>query len=343
MSVPAKRSKSSAEVVFRRLVDDISRLYRDASRAQVKFAWETGRRIIETEQNGRARAVYGSALIPTLSIHLTQKLGHGFSTRNLWRMRSFYLAESIMPTSAELDWSHHAELNPVKDKKVRRQLEQRVLKEGLTSHELREIVRETVGGDDAPSEPVPATKFPPLKRPSGLQLGTCSKTTDLPQLRVNKSSVLSKREGDSLTVLDLGFFVSCVVARADLGSVTVMDAPAYTYGAIVERVVDGDTLKVQIDVGFGIVVHEKLRLRGINTPELGKAKGEKAKKFVAGLLPAGSAIVLQSHRTRADMFGRFVADVFYNKEAASLEEILAGGVYLNQELLDRGLAVRMSE
>ena len=343
--VTKKTKYSAAEAVFQRLVDDIARLYLDAIRSKVRFAWETGQRIVETEQDGLARSIYGSALIPTLSEKLTKKLGPGFSTRNLWKMRAFYLAEPIMPTSAELDWSHHAELNPVKDKRLRRHLARRIKKEGLTSHEIREVVREVAGkhSDKPAAAPVAAKKLPPLKRPTGLRLGTCGKTTGLFGKLADKVPVQSTVKEGPLTALDLGFFVTREVARENLKGITVTDTPSYTYAAIVERVVDGDTLKVQIDIGFGITVHEKLRLRGINTPELSTPEGERAKKFVAGLLPAGSAIVLKSHRTRVDMHGRFVADVFYIKEAAHPREIIESGVYLNQELLDKGLAVRMSE
>ena len=123
--------------------------------------------------------------------------------------------------------------------------------------------------------------------------------------------------------------------------VLITDTPAYTYSAQVERVVDGDTLLVLIDVGLGCIMHERLRLRGVNTPELGTPEGEKAKKYVAGLLPAGSTIVIKSYRT--DDYGRFVVDTFYKIGCNDPQEIIANGEYLNQVLLDKGYAVRMKE
>ena len=52
--------------------------------------WQVGRRIVEYEQRGRARASYGEALISRLAADLTRRFGRGFSRQNLQLMRSFY-------------------------------------------------------------------------------------------------------------------------------------------------------------------------------------------------------------------------------------------------------------
>ena len=41
----------------------------------------------------------------------------------------------------------------------------------------------------------------------------------------------------------------------------------YTYKAKLDRVIDGDTIDVNIDLGFDISVHKRVRLAGIDTPE----------------------------------------------------------------------------
>ncbi len=53
--------------------------------------WEIGRRIVEFEQGGEARAAYGTQLIERLSVDLSQRYKRGFSNRNLWQIRTFYL------------------------------------------------------------------------------------------------------------------------------------------------------------------------------------------------------------------------------------------------------------
>ena len=41
----------------------------------------------------------------------------------------------------------------------------------------------------------------------------------------------------------------------------------YTYKAKLDRVVDGDTVDANIDLGFDITIHKRIRLAGIDTPE----------------------------------------------------------------------------
>ncbi|RMF25230.1 MAG: DUF1016 domain-containing protein [Deltaproteobacteria bacterium] len=57
--------------------------------------WEIGRRIVEHEQGGKARAEYGKALLKRLAGDLTRRFGRGFGWRNLFQMRAFYLAYSL--------------------------------------------------------------------------------------------------------------------------------------------------------------------------------------------------------------------------------------------------------
>lgn len=53
--------------------------------------WEIGRRIVEFEQGGEARAAYGAQLIKRLSKDLSLRYKRGFSAKNLRQMRLFYL------------------------------------------------------------------------------------------------------------------------------------------------------------------------------------------------------------------------------------------------------------
>ncbi|MDD5483751.1 MAG: DUF1016 N-terminal domain-containing protein, partial [Kiritimatiellae bacterium] len=58
---------------------------------QVLACFEIGRRIVEHEQKGTARAQYGKEALKELSAKLTTEFGTGFSERNLRNMRKFYL------------------------------------------------------------------------------------------------------------------------------------------------------------------------------------------------------------------------------------------------------------
>ena len=60
--------------------------------------WQIGRRIVEHEQKGKRRAGYGERLIELLATDLTARIGRGFSRRNLFQMREFYISWPIVQT-----------------------------------------------------------------------------------------------------------------------------------------------------------------------------------------------------------------------------------------------------
>ena len=72
--------------------------------------WNVGRRIVEEEQQGNARADYGKNLIPALADRLTIEFGAGYGRRNLAYYRKFYLEfndlEILHTRVQNLSWSH---------------------------------------------------------------------------------------------------------------------------------------------------------------------------------------------------------------------------------------------
>ena len=73
--------------------------------------WQTGRYIVEFEQDGNAKARYGEQLITNLAKDLTRLRGRGFSRSNLFNMRLFYIRfQKIQTVSGQLTWSHYLEL-----------------------------------------------------------------------------------------------------------------------------------------------------------------------------------------------------------------------------------------
>ena len=65
--------------------------YNDVNATTVFTYWQVGRRIVEEEQHGEARAEYGKGLINQLSKELTLIYPRGYSPRNLRDYRQFYL------------------------------------------------------------------------------------------------------------------------------------------------------------------------------------------------------------------------------------------------------------
>jgi len=81
---------------IRNLADQArGRAARAVNQTMTETYWHIGRLIVEEEQGGESRAVYGVRLIPELSRRLTQEYGKGFSETNLKTFRQFYLAFPI--------------------------------------------------------------------------------------------------------------------------------------------------------------------------------------------------------------------------------------------------------
>ena len=71
--------------------DARSRVVRTVNSEMVLSDWHIGREIVEYVQRGESRAEYGEQVIEDLSAQLLARIGHGYSTRNLWYFRDFYL------------------------------------------------------------------------------------------------------------------------------------------------------------------------------------------------------------------------------------------------------------
>lgn len=82
--------------------------------------WQIGRRIVEEEQGGQARAEYGKSLIKNLAKELEPEFGSGFGKRQLDYSKKFYLEFPIVHTLyAQLNWSQYKWLLDIADKDKR--------------------------------------------------------------------------------------------------------------------------------------------------------------------------------------------------------------------------------
>jgi len=101
----------------------------------------------------------------------------------------------------------------------------------------------------------------------------------------------------------------------------------YRYNAKVLDVYDGDTMTLLIDVGFNIHLKEKVRLTGIDTPEIRtsstreKIHGIHVRDYLREML-LGNIVEIET--TKEGKFGRYLVDVFYED------------LHINQHLIDRG-------
>jgi micrococcal nuclease len=109
----------------------------------------------------------------------------------------------------------------------------------------------------------------------------------------------------------------------------------YEYKCEVTRVVDGDTIDVIADLGFSILHKCRVRLFGIDTPESRtrdldeKVRGKLASKFLSDAIQNGEDVILRSElKDSKGKYGRV------------LGTIIVDGVNVNQEMVDKHLAVK---
>lgn len=115
-----------------------SHLVQTVNTTLVQTNWNIGRYIVEFEQQGNAKAKYGTGLLTSLAKLLRIKLGKGYSRPNLNNMRKFYLLYPICQTpSDKLSWSHICELITIDDDLERSFYEKECVAENWNVRSLR--------------------------------------------------------------------------------------------------------------------------------------------------------------------------------------------------------------
>ena len=272
-------------------------------------------------------STYGAQLVERLAADV------GLGIRLLYDCIRFWRQFPTLPMTTELGWSHLRVLFMLPTAELRDQFLQTAAREGWTVRELRDQVQKQVTVEAKPVR-TPRDHLPPLRG----------------RLYTYKRQVIN-----GVARLDLGFHISRAwpkgVADAPVvqsilsdGNISLEQAPDrrdtfYTYRATVLRVVDGDTLWVDVDCGFFTWTDQKLRLRGIDTPEMDTPEGQRARRFVEGALRKCPVIAITT--TKPDKYDRYLADVFYLPGQDDAEVILENGLFLNRELIEAGLARRV--
>ena len=108
----------------------------------------------------------------------------------------------------------------------------------------------------------------------------------------------------------------------------------HEYKTKIRRIVDGDTVDVDIDLGFSVILYkQRIRLYGIDTPESRtrdkeeKFYGKLAAQFLKDQCKKGSCITLRTYLDKKGKFGRI------------LGEIIIDDVNINQLMIEQHMAV----
>lgn len=111
---------------------------------------------------------------------------------------------------------------------------------------------------------------------------------------------------------------------------TLKDAVYGPYKGVVDRVQDGDTIYVKLDLGFDLTMYARVRVLGINAPENSTAAGQEATKFARTILAVGAEVQVTSHGW--DKYGGRVDGEIHLTEAVKVHDELLddfGKIMLN--------------
>ncbi|MCM8776385.1 MAG: DUF1016 N-terminal domain-containing protein [Candidatus Omnitrophica bacterium] len=283
--------------LFRKIRSALARGARKVEQVKVSTFWQVGKSIDQYILKHQSRAPLGTRLLASLAQDL------GITKTCLYYCLEFARAYPVFPALGKLNWTHFRELLSINNSNLRNQLTERAAKENWSSRTLKRKILELKAGKEA--EKVLACLIP-RKGKTGIY------------------RILPWKEGE---VYDLGFSCYLKIKTQKPSQVRPDKTFLYTYQALVEDVVDGDTLWAKIHLGFGVWTRQKLRLRGVNAFELSSAPGRRAKEYVERFFSkrfAKEPVIIAT--TRSDKYDRYLVDVFRGKR------------YLNQELLDCGLA-----
>lgn len=317
----APRSGSHTYADLRRRVQEtLLTGQRQIEQAKVNTYWETGRLIDEHLLHHLVRAEQGAEVMRRLAQDLD------LHESVLYRCLRFARAFPSFAARQNLTWAHYRVLSFVDDPELRKNLERQAVRNEWTSRQLEERIRP----NPPPDAPPPATVQPLSPKRGVVGLFRLVAQGDVLAVDLGFTSYLDLTP-EQANGLKEDHFVRLNSKPIVLKAEAAKPSDLYTYRAEVLRVVDGDTLWMKIYLRPRHWLKEKLRLRGIDCPEMDTPEGQAAKKFVEALVNRALSVTITT--TKPDKWDRYLSDVFL--ETNSNEEL-----FLNNLLLENGHAVR---
>ena len=294
---------------------------------KIVMCWQIGK-IIGEHLSTKRVVNYGNKFFEDLSKDTE------ISKTSLYQMLNFHQSYPTLPEpSTPLNWSQYRHLSTVKDQRSRNSLELTAIKNNLSANGLLKEIKQKKNESKISNQGYAKLEF------------------DRGQLFTYKVAKL--REKNKM-FLDFGFKVfgaaphqsfsdDAIIASINnngqfsLKELAIDKSRLYTYKAYIDKIVDGDTINVILDLGFNIRHKEIIRLAKINAPEKNTQAGERSTKKLQDILKNVEFIIVKTKKT--DIYGRYIGDVFFSPEHETDPQKVADmGTYLNQMLLDLGTA-----
>lgn len=297
-------------------------------RVKVKTCWEIGKLIQEHILLNKQRADYGQKVIQRLSTDLE------INKRELDYMVEFARAYPIVRPAAQLSWSHYQSLLRINESEERDKVSRLAAQKNWTRDVLRrEIGKLKAAKQITVSEPLADEPLIPIKGHLDTYRILIAKAgiwKGKPVIDLGFSSYLNHPTLQSGRFKDRDIIQISQGGKIELAKGRT-EADLFTYRGYVFDITDGDTLWALVDLGFGVITQQHLRLRGLDAAEIQSRDGQHAKRFVESQLKNISSVVIAS--TKSDKYDRYLADIFY--------ETKQGEQFLNNKLLKERLAERV--
>ena len=105
----------------------------------------------------------------------------------------------------------------------------------------------------------------------------------------------------------------------------------YLYRAKLVRVVDGDTVDLDIDLGFYMTTRQRIRLEGIDTPERGQPGFSEATEFVVRWFESsGGNCLIDTYKT--GKFGRWLGELWADDPTVDLTQVSLNTLLISAKL-----------
>ncbi|MDO8580180.1 MAG: thermonuclease family protein [Candidatus Omnitrophota bacterium] len=270
------------------------------------------------------------------------------NNRTLEQCEQFFRYFPKLETHPNLKWSHYRFLLVEPDPAKREAWIRRIKKEKIPADQLRLILMPASKNEGLPDID--------LKNPVRGKLYTYRilraqdiDNFDVPWF-VDLGFAARKEAPDSKGALNNKYFYASEKTEGEeaegtegpegpeyrLKAVNAKAEELFTFHGILRRVIDGDTLLVAIDQGFSYWNEQRLRLKGIDAPELDTLAGQRAKKWLEDELKHSKHLVVKTYKT--DQWDRYLVDAFYLPKEKDMALVAAQGVWLNGRMVEEGIA-----
>ncbi|MBL6664738.1 MAG: thermonuclease family protein [Rickettsiales bacterium] len=323
MELLSNNYQKSLNEIQQIIVETRQKIEQEVNYYKILMGWNIGKiiqqHLKENQQNGYKNKFFEQLANDT-----------SISTRVLYQMQNFYHTYPTLPTpDTKLSWSQYCHLSTIKNPRSRLALEKKVVEKNLSANELLKEIKQRKRHLDHPTLHDIQLDF---KRGQIF-------TYEISKLASNNQIYFDCGFNIFGAALNQNFKEGAIVASTKtstqfrLEEIEIEKSRLHTYKAYVDKVVDGDTLNVTLDLGFNIKHKEIIRLAKINAPEKDSQAGEQATKKLQEILRNTEFVIIKTHKT--DIYGRYIGDVFFSPEhELDPQRVADEGTYLNQLLLD---------